>query len=477
MSRPNILVLMVDQLSGTLFRDGPADWLHAPNLKRLAGRSRRFARAYTASPLCAPARASLMTGCLPSHTGVYDNAAEFPSALPTFIHHLRRGGYRTALAGKMDFVGPDQLHGFGERMVAEFDPADFGRTPDWGRPDERIAWWCHDLRAVREAGVVETSNALAYDDDVGHAAVAKLQEFGRTDDPWCLAVSFAHLQEPFLARQKYWDLYEGCRHLLPEVPPLAWHEHDPHSQRILSACDYTLHKVTEEHIARARRAYFASISLIDEKIGVIVETLDAMRAGNTVVVFTSDHGEMLGERGLWFKMSFRDGSARVPLYLSGAGIEPEREARPVSTMDIAPTLVELAGLPPMSCDGASLLAGEREPVAMEYAAEGSVAPMVALVDGCWKHTCSPEEPPQLFDLETDPHEMTNLADLAPGEAARMTAEIDARWNIDAFDRAVRLSQARRLLVHEALRKSGRYPWDAEPLRLAAGRYTRGHAGG
>ncbi len=112
MSRPNVLVLMVDQLAGTLFPDGPADFLHAPHLRRLAGRSARFATTYAASPLCAPARASFMTGLLPSRTGVYDNAAEFAADIPTFAHHLRRAGYQTCLSGKMHFVGPDQLHGF-----------------------------------------------------------------------------------------------------------------------------------------------------------------------------------------------------------------------------------------------------------------------------------------------------------------------------------------------------------------------------
>lgn len=472
MSRPNILVLMADQLTGTLFPDGPADWLHAPNLKRLAGKSRRFTRAYTASPLCAPARCSLLTGCLPSHTGVYDNAAEFPAALPTFLHHLRRGGYHTSLVGKMDFVGPDQLHGFHERMLAEYDPADFTRTPDWARPDETPDWWCHDLRSVLAAGVADASPAIAYDDQVEQLALARLAELARSDEPWCLVVSFAHLQEPFLAPQHYWDLYEGCQHLAPAVPALPWHEHDPHSRRLLTACNYTLHETTADDIARARRAYFASLSLLDGKIGAILEALEAVASAGTVIVFTSDHGEMLGERGLWFKMSFREGSARVPLYLSGPGIEPEREMRPVSTMDIAPTLVELAGLPPMHCDGVSLLTEEREPVPMEYAAEGSVAPMVALVEDCWKYTSCPEDPTELFDLDSDPHELTNLADLAPGEAARMAAGVEARWNLATFDRLVRLSQTRRLLIHAALRSDDRYPWEAEPLRLAAERYTQ-----
>ena len=123
MKKQNILILMVDQLNGTLFPDGPANWLHAPNLRKLASNSIRFENCYTASPLCAPGRASFMSGQLPSIPGVYDNAAAFPSDLPTYAHHLRGAGYQAALAGKMPFVGPDQLHGFEERLTTDFYPS------------------------------------------------------------------------------------------------------------------------------------------------------------------------------------------------------------------------------------------------------------------------------------------------------------------------------------------------------------------
>ena len=137
-SQPNFLVIMVDQLNGTLFPDGPADWLHTPNLKRLASNSTKFRNAYTASPLCAPGRAAFMSGQLPSQNGVYDNAAEFSSTIPTYAHHLRRAGYQTCLSGKMHFVGPDQLHGFEERLTTDIYPADFGWTPNYSKPGERI---------------------------------------------------------------------------------------------------------------------------------------------------------------------------------------------------------------------------------------------------------------------------------------------------------------------------------------------------
>src|SRR5690606_11047201 len=148
MKKPNILILMVDQLNGTFFPDGPAEFLHVPHLRKLAGRSTRFANCYTASPLCAPARASFMSGQLPFRTGVYDNAAEFSSEIPTYAHNLRNAGYQTALSGKMHFVGPDQLHGFEQRLTTDIYPADFGWTPDYRKPGERIDWWYHNLGSI-----------------------------------------------------------------------------------------------------------------------------------------------------------------------------------------------------------------------------------------------------------------------------------------------------------------------------------------
>ncbi len=485
MSRPNVLILMVDQLNGTLFPDGPADFLHAPNLHALAARSRRHTRCYTASPLCAPARASFMSGQLPSRTRVYDNAAEFASAIPTFAHHLRRAGYQTCLSGKMHFVGPDQLHGFESRLTTDVYPADFGWTPDYRRAGERVDWWYHNMGSVTGAGVAEITNQLEYDDEVAHLACAKLYDLGRRHDarPWCLTVSFTHPHDPFVARRRYWDLYADCAHLDPEVPQVAATALDPHSQRLLAASDRDRFEITPAHVRRARRAYFANISYVDEKIGEILGVLRAMRAEEeTVVLFTSDHGEMLGEKGLWFKMSPFEGSARVPLMIAVPGQAEGRTDHPVSTLDVLPTLADHAGLDLAGiadwCDGESLRDGGagRAPVPMEYAAEGTVAPLVALIEGGWKYIHCAADPAQLYDLAEDPYEMRNLA-AEPAHADRVAAmarAVSARWDLAGFDAQVRESQARRLVVYEALRNGAYYPWDFQPLQRASERYMRNH---
>jgi choline-sulfatase len=484
MPRPNILILMADQFSGTLFPDGPAAFLHAPNLRALAARSTRFARAYTGSPLCAPGRASFMSGQLPRRTRVYDNAAEFASATPCITHHLRRAGYHTSLIGKMHFVGPDQLHGFEERLTTDIYPADFGWTPDWRKPGERIDWWYHNLGSVTGAGTAEITNQLEYDDEVAHRATQKLYDLARgSDRPWCVTVSFTHPHDPFVARRRYWDLYEGAPACAAPAA-IPYHAQDPHAQRLMDACDWRAFDITPDQTARARRGYFANISYVDDKVGEILTVLGAT-GQEAVVVFLSDHGEMLGTRGLWFKMSFREGAARVPLTIAAPGLAPGRIDTPVSTIDLTPTLCELAGVPmddvmPWT-DGESLvpLAGgtpRRTPVAMEYAAEGSIAPMVGLVEGRWKYIACPADPEQLFDLAADPEEAANRA-ADPAQAAtlaRFRAMASARWDLPAYDAEVRESQARRWVVYPALRNGAYYPWDHQPLAKASEQYMRNH---
>ncbi len=486
--KPNILIVMVDQLNGTFFPDGPADWLQTPNLRKLAERSARFQNCYTASPLCAPGRASFMSGLLPSRTRVYDNAAEFASDIPTYAHHLRRAGYYTCLSGKMHFVGPDQLHGFEERLTTDIYPADFGWTPDYRKPGERIDWWYHNMGSVTGAGVAEITNQMEYDDEVAALAVQKLYQLSRGEDdrPWCLTTSFTHPHDPYVARREFWDLYADCAHLDPTEGPYDFADYDAHSQRLMLANDYTKFDITDEDVRRSRRAYFANISYLDQKIGQLLKVLeDTRQADNTVILFVSDHGDMLGEKGLWFKMSFYDGSARVPLMIAGPGITPGLITDPVSTIDVTPTLADLVGVSMSDIEpwveGESLLpltsGTERtSPVAMEYAAEGSYTPLVSLRYGKWKYNRCMLDPDQLFDLDADPLEQTNLADdpARQGTVNSLRAKSETRWDLDAFDAAVRESQARRWVVYEALRNGDYYPWDYQPLQKASERYMRNH---
>ncbi len=477
---------MADQLNGISFPDGSAEWLHAPNLKRLAEKSARFRNCYTASPLCAPGRASFMSGQLPSMTGVYDNAAEFPSDLPTYAHHLRRAGYYTCMSGKMHFVGPDQMHGVEDRLTTDIYPADFGWTPDYRKPGERIDWWYHNMGSVTGAGVAEISNQMEYDDEVAFKACAKLYDLARGHDtrPWYMTVSFTHPHDPYVACKKYWDLYEDCEHLLPEIPAMAYEDHDPHSKRIFEANDWRNFDITDEDIRRSRRAYFANISYLDEKVGEILDVLERTRQ-EAAIMFVSDHGDMLGERGLWFKMSMFEGSARVPLMISAPNLKPGRIDVPTSTIDVCPTLATLADVnmdevAPWT-EGKNLIdvvngKVTRGPVAIEYAAEASYAPVVALRDHEYKYVRCRLDPDMLFHLAKDPHELINVADdpVHADALNRFREMADTRWDLERFDEDVRRSQARRCVVYEALRNGEYFPWDYQPLQKASERFMRNH---
>ncbi len=385
----------------------------------------------------------------------------------------------------MHFVGPDQLHGFEERLTTDIYPADFGWTPDYRKPGARIDWWYHNLGSVTGAGVAEITNQLEYDDDVAHHAVQKLHDLSRGTDPrpWCLTVSFTHPHDPFVARRKYWDLYEGAPECAPPAP-IPYADQDAHSKRIMDSCDWRAFDITDTQIRRARQGYFANISYIDAKIGEVIAVLEATRQ-EAIILFVSDHGEMLGERGLWFKMNFFDPSARVPLMIAAPGLPPARIDTPVSTIDVTPTLCDLAGVSMAEVmlwtDGMSLVplatgTPRDAPVAMEYAAEASITPLVALRYGRWKHVRCAADPDQLYDLDADPGERVNLA-ADPAHAGTLTAlraKSEARWDLATYDAQVRESQARRWVVYEALRQGGYYPWDYQPLRKASERYMRNH---
>ncbi|HET7171774.1 MAG TPA: choline-sulfatase [Gaiellales bacterium] len=477
--RPNVLLVMCDQLAaGWLPFHGHAA-THAPHLAALAREGVVFERAYCASPLCGPSRAAMLTGRLPSATGVFDNAAEWPAAMPTVVHALRAAGYATALAGKMHFVGPDQLHGYEERLTTDVYPASFDWTPDWSLPAGVRLPWYHNVESLLMAGVREAAMQTDYDDEVAFHAVRKLRELARARDgrPFFLTVSFTNPHDPWEVRRRHWDLYEH----VDVGRPTAGRASDPLSERLRAMCGLDDRPLTAEEKARARRAYLAAISYADERIGEVLAALaDCGHAGDTVVVFTADHGELLGEHELWYKMSFLDPSARVPLVLRMPGRAAARVAAPVSHLDLAPTLAELAGadLGGDELHGASLVPvveGRERPgdVLAEYLAEGVTEPAVMIRRGRHKLVRCGEDPDQLHDLDADPHELANLAGDPAGAALREA--VDERWDLAGLRTRVVESQRRRHEVSRALAVGAHTPWDHQPWVDATRRYVRAGA--
>ena len=498
MTQPNILLVMADQLAAPFLRPYGGSAVLSPTIDRLALEGVTFRSAYTPNPLCAPARFAMLSGQLSSRIGAYDNAAELPASVPTFAHYLRSAGYQTSLVGKMHFVGPDQLHGFEVRLTTDIYPADFGWTPNWADPDTRFDRWFHNLDSVTAAGVADVTNQLDFDDEVGFRAVQKLRDLARTDDgrPWFLTVSFTHPHDPYVARRALWDRYDGTDIPPPAVAGIDAHVDDPHSQRLRRVIAADTTQVTASQVQAARRAYFANITYVDEWLRQLLDVLDTHRlADDVVVIFTSDHGDMLGERGLWYKMCFFEHSARVPLIVHGPSkFGPGEVATHVGLLDLAPTLLDLAGIDaPDRFDGTSLIPlldgdGGARPdpqrdrtVVGEYFGEGAIAPIFMIRRGRWKYVASPADPPQLYDLEADPHELTNLAtagrqpdDDAREVADRFAAEVEQRWDVERISAEVAASQRARADIDRALRTGTYHPWDYTPPSRDTDRYMRNH---
>ena len=199
--KPNILFLMVDQMTPGVLPAYGHKTVKAPVLTRLAERAVVFDSAYCASPLCAPARFTMMSGRLPSAIEAYDNASNFPADTPSLAHYLRRAGYLTVLAGKMHFCGPDQLHGFEQRLTTDIYPADYGWTPDWENFEQRTGWY-HDMTEVAQAGTCLRYNQLDYDDEVETETRRWLYDWARGSDrrPFFLCASFIHPHDPYIIR-------------------------------------------------------------------------------------------------------------------------------------------------------------------------------------------------------------------------------------------------------------------------------------
>ncbi|HEY0271060.1 MAG TPA: choline-sulfatase [Sphingomonas sp.] len=487
-AQPNILILMADQMAPRALPVHGHDLVKAPNIARLAAGGVVFDSAYCNSPLCAPSRFSFLSGLLPSRIGAYDNACEFPADRPTIAHDLRYRGYRTILAGKMHFVGPDQLHGFEERLTTDIYPADFGWTPDWTRFEERPNWY-HSMDSVLTAGPCIRTNQLDYDEEVTFVTRRKLFEIarGRDERPFFMVMSLTHPHDPFAIPERYWNLYDDADIAPPRVR-IAKADQDPHSLRLRHVCGMDLDDVTDARVRAARRAYYGAISFVDEQIGSVLRALDdSGMADDTIILLIGDHGEMLGERDLWYKMNFFEGGARVPLIVHAPGrFAPRRVAASVSLVDLMPTLAELAGgdMPETMAtrgDGASLmphLLGEagKDEVLGEYLGEGAIAPIVMIRRGRFKFIHSPADPDLLFDLAADPDELHNHA-ADPGHAGEVAAfreEVAERWDLGRIEAEVLASQRRRRLIAAASARGMAKSWDYQPFRDATREYVRGH---
>ena len=488
MTQPmNFLIIQADQMSANALPVYGNPVTHTPHIDALGDAGAVFLNAHCPFPLCAPSRFAMMSGQLPSRIRAFDNASEFVSEIPTFAHYLRARGYQTSLIGKMHFVGADQLHGFETRLTSDIYPGDFYWTENLETRTDKTK---SDARGVTRSGVCQRSVQLDFDELTMFRAEQHLYDLARTvaDRPFLSVVSLTHPHEPFYCTRPYWDLYDGVEIPLPAVETLPVDAQDPLTR--YNMVRYELEAGFDEAtVLRARRAYYGSVSYIDAQVGRLVQLLEQLGLrDNTAIVLTSDHGEFLGERGLWYKRHFFQPAIAVPLIISAPNLSRGmRRNENVSLVDLLPTLLDLAGDHALAdlrepIDGRSLMpllgGGDWDNVAYaEIMSDGLEAPVFMIKRDSWKLIYGARHPAQLYNLDDDPHERQDLA-ASEGAAeilGQLIAEADAKWDSAALQADIDLSIARRLLVRDA-HNVGRAPdWDYRPDSGESERWCRANS--
>lgn len=466
-SRPDIVLIISDQHNKHILGCAGDPYVDTPNLDRLAATGVRMSNVYCPYPLCAPSRAGFMSAQYPSDIGVHDNdSSHFGSRTPTFAHALGAGGYEAVLCGRMHFGKTDPFHGFERRIHGD---AGGGVLSDdilgggLNRTNGQTRY------AVEVAGHGRTG-FQAFDASVTDTACAFLRE--RTGDrPLALVVGLMLPHNPLICSREDFEIYLDRLPVPEPEPPSAIERLHPamRAWRERRGVD----ALSPEQCHRAAAAYYGLVTELDRNVGRILHA-----AGDeTVVIYTSDHGDMCGEHGMWWKSSFYEGSAGVPFIARGPGIAANRRVDEVASLiDVGPTLLDLAGAPPLpDVSGRSfarLLQGESIPdwpnqAFCEYAGLLGDQPSCMVRSERWKLNYYAEFGScQLFDLGSDPEERNDLA--GNPECAvivnQLKARIDARWSADG----IREAMARQSRAADVLSRAGHPPIPHEMSDFTAG---------
>jgi arylsulfatase A-like enzyme len=438
--RPNVLFLIADDLNNLLGCYGDP-LAKTPNIDRLAARGVLFERAYCTFPLCAPSRNSFLTGLYPNSTGILANAQVFRQTIPSHVsmpQAFRLSGYFAARIGKLyHYNVPTSIgtngHDDPGSWEMELNPAGVDRLEEEpqifsllpGTFGATLSWY-----ASPKPDRFHTDGLMAED------AVWVLERCARRNDrPFFLALGFFRPHTPYVAPRDYFTLYpendmpvvQGVKEDQADIPPAG-----------LASDKQEQAKLTDDLRRQCRQAYYASISFMDAQVGKVVDALDRLGlSGNTVIVFTSDHGYHMGEHGLWQKMSLFEESARVPLLLVAPGVSKTGgvATSPVSLVDLFPTLAELCGVKaPSNLQGQSLVPMLKDPsvagrswAVTQVVRDGGnrrTGASTAVGDNGkrffgyslrtlrWRYTEWDEggEGRELYDHNADPRELTNLAE-------------------------------------------------------------------
>lgn len=436
--RPDILFVLSDQHAARFLGGAGNRDVRTPHLDALAASGTRFDACYCPAPLCAPSRMALLTGRYPHRTGVFSNDDILPSSIPTLAHALARTGYACHLVGRMHFNGPDQTHGFAARHLGDIGANWPGGTP----PDIGALTQARGNRGpeVNGSGRGETSY-LGFDRAVADHTCTLIDELAanrrRTGQPFFILAGLFCPHPPYIAAPADYDACEG------RVPPprLPTPNADPHPALAAWRAAGQVGEITPEGAMRARTAYHGMVGMVDGLAGRMFGTM-AKAAPGAVRAYASDHGEALGERGLWWKSTFYDDSARVPLIVDAPGhLQPGAvRSAPCNLIDLTATLIDIAGAPPLpGMQGASLLDDSPRPTFSEYYGglmnidTGAVCHRMVR-DGRWKLMDFGDDAPLLFDMDTDPDELHPVAGPAGGVRARLSALVREGWSPQGLSR-------------------------------------------
>lgn len=433
--KPNIIYLLSDQHNYSIAGFMGDPYVKTPHLDCLAEKGVVLQNGYCNSPLCVPSRSSMLTGCLPIRTGIFNNMQMLPSDKVTVAHAMANAGYETVLAGRMHFLGYDQKHGFEKRLVGDITTS-YPGVDNEQRMYGPLKGASYQARVAIERAGKGCSSVLKFDAGVTDAACEFLEN--REDKrPLFMIVGFYSPHCPYVAYEKWYDYYYET---LPVKNPSDFNiqELHPAMQKWISI--RKVGDVTEEELRKVRAAYYAMVSIMDENVGQILETVkDTIGTDNTVIIYGSDHGDCLGSHGLYWKTNFYEGSARIPMIFSYKGHFQEnfRLKTPIGLVDLAPTLLEIGGAKPLpDMDGMSILNNfktgeeplERPVVAFLEDNKGD-NPSAMLRLGRYKLIMHyGYEIPQMFDMEEDPEEEHDLgADSSYAETIRALQKELLRW--------------------------------------------------
>ena len=451
-SRPNILFIMDDQHRFDWLGCAGADWVNTPNIDRLAQHGVRFTNCYTNAPVCAPARIALATGKQITRVGAMGNNAYLPLSAETYYQRLRNDNYYVGCVGKLDLAKPDGYNGVnGDRPLAYAwgftHPVECEgkmHAGQWGgkvhgpytaylHERGQLNAFCADYeQRMRKGWSIDTRDSVLATEDfedayIGRRAAQWIDEIPK-DYPWHLFVSFVGPHDPFDPPTEYADRYREAP--MPEPIPSAEENGDKPEWVRRMAESRAKQGRTPEQIAEARRQYSAAVEQLDDEVGRILDALERSgQADNTYVIFTSDHGEMLGDHGLYTKSVPYESASHVPLIVAGPGITGGRTCDTmVELIDLSATICEMADVaPPHGMDARSImpvLRGDSDRHRDE--AVSMLNHFRSICDGRYKLVQHVNAGGELFDLAQDPAEQTNLIADLPDEAGRLGKRLGQR---------------------------------------------------